>query len=611
MRLIRALGRIRLPIPRLALPSFDGERVRTAARASLPLGVAACAVLVAVAASTFLTTLIAERSYAGDRNARASAQANSYAEHSGLLATGDAFGGYIQILRDAEDPEVALATVPSDVRTAALRRLLELNTNRFSGLAVVDLNGVVVAATGVDVLDAPASQAYTTVRANRGNANSDIVLPEGGGAYVDYATILIDPVFGPWGVLIARAEPSQLWQSTLAASIDGGQNVIINRNGQLAAGITPEVIGTTWSASEFGSDAYRSTVAGVDSVCGLAPIARDTQIDHDWNVASCLPASVVLASGTASNSTALLSGLVALALVVVATVALLFVARRSPPDGIVADDGAGEKDVALVEVEPEEQAASVAPPIQPTFAIPDEVAEARTIIEAFEERNARIAGQLRESVQARLLVASSRVEEGLTLLEDDAQLATVMLERAAHELDDLNEHELRALGQELHPDLVRLGLPAALRALRKDIAAVIEVDVTVDSEADSLDEASGRAIDMPRRIVLHRVASETLRLFADAGLEDCTLELERTSSRLWLGLKGHGSPEGFDADRLAACAVAIQAYGGNQTVNVAEDTVEVAVEFEIAGGVEGVSDTNDLNEPAEVQETTDGESEAA
>jgi hypothetical protein len=534
------------------------------------------AIIVVAVGVALAVSFIAEREYASEREQRAGRQAASLAQHAGLLATGDAFSGYIQMLRDADDPEVRSIVVPSDVRTAALRRMLELNTSRFSSLAVVDLNGTLIAATDGTILDAPLSQAYSSVRANRGNANSDITLMEDGAARVDYATILVDPVAGQWAVLVARADAARLWQPTLAATVNGSRNVIINREGLLAAGVSSDSLGATWAASEFPAGTYRSTTLGMDGVCGLAAIARDTQIDHDWNVASCVPAANVLSAGAAPRNVALLALLTAFAAVLVGAVALAWASHSAKPP---AEQEPGEEESPANNLEP---AADREPalPLPAPIVVPREIGDARILIGAYEDRSARLAARVRESVQARLLVASSRVEEALTLLEEDQALATAMLERAAHELDDLNEHELRAMGQELHPDLVRLGLPAALKALRKDIADTIDLEVEADPGADSLDDDSALAIPMAHRVALYRITLDTLTELARAGIESATVHLERTPERLWLAVKGHGLAETFDETALEAGWIGILAYGGQYKVEHSHDVTEVAIEFE-------------------------------
>ncbi|MBI5288377.1 MAG: cache domain-containing protein [Chloroflexi bacterium] len=533
------------------------------------------AMVLVAAAVAAIVSVAANRAYGGQEQDRAAGEAGSFADHSGLLATGDAFAGYIQLLRDAEDTQVRSLGTPSDVRTAALRRLLELNTNRFSGLAVVGLDGRVVSATDVSLLDATIGQAFAAVRANQGNANSDIVLDPDGRAHVDYASILVDVSGEKWGVLVARADPNSLWRPTLSATVDGGQNILINRDGQLAAGVSRDVMGQPWKGRDFAGGTIRGHVGGVDSICGLEAIAPGTQIDHEWTVASCLPAQRVLASAGASSTVWLTAAAAATLLSLVGLVVLRLLARRPDAREQVEDVQVEESEAVL-----EEYADTEPEPVAPEGPPPPNI-DARTLIAAYEARNARLAARLRESVQARLLVASSRVDEAIQLQSGSPDLMRVMLERAEHELDDLNEHELRALGQELYPDLVRLGLPAALRALRKDVADVLDVEVDAAADVDSVDEDSERAIGMPRRIVMYRLVLEALQQFADIGLEACTVSLHRSTSALWLAVKGRGAGAGLDASVFDAAALAVEAYGGDFRLEHSEDTTEVAVQFAV------------------------------
>jgi|CXWL01.1.fsa_nt_gi hypothetical protein len=587
-----------------ALPSGD-MRMRAAApaRACRQAVLAGAPLVIAAAVGILLVSFTLDRTHQSSVRHRAADEAASFGSHSGLLATGDAFGGYIQLLRVAGEPEIHNLATPSDIRTAALRRMLELNTNRFDGLVVVGLDGRVIAATDGTLLNAPASEAFSTVRANQGNANSDIVLEAAGKpGYVDYASILVDASGAKWGVLLARADPARLWRSTLAATIDGGSNVIISREGLLAAGAQLESLGTPWRGREFAGGTIRAQVGGVDSICGLSAIAANTQIDHGWNVASCLPAATVLGVSSASSHLRL----VAMVVLIAAGAALIAAKRTVAP----LEAGIEGPPVAAIVAEPG-VIAEESLPQEPAEPAPN--VDARTLIAAYESRNARLALRIRDSVQARLLVASSRVEEAVELQEEDPVLARTMLERAAYDLDQLNEHELRGLNQELYPDLIRLGLPAALRALRKDIADVMEVEIDADAGADSVDEDSTRAIGTPRRLLLHRLVLDALREFGDAGLEGCVISLRHTPSTLWLAVKGHGDGGRLDEAVFEAHALSVEAHGGSFTFVHADDATEVVVTFEGApADVDVANDDAGTGPESTSVENADGsESEAA
>ena len=539
------------------------------ARACRPAALAGAPLLMAAAAAAIGLSLLTDSAHRSAARERAADEAVSYASHSSLLATGDAFGGYIQLLRVAGEPEIRNLATPSDIRTRALRQLLELNTNRFGGLAVVGLDGRVIAATDGTLLNAPASEAFSTVRANQGNANSDIVIETPGEpGYVDYASVLVDDSGEKWGVLLARADPARLWRTTLAATIDGGSNFIISSEGLLSAGPAPEFIGTPWRGREFVGETIRTRIAGSDSICALSAIAANTQIDHGWNVASCLPAKTVISASSSSTDVRL----VAIVVLVVATAALIAAKRTSRVSGLEPLDSLVDE---VLEPEPAGE--------EPPEPLPEPAAppvDARTVIAAYEARSARLAGRIRDTIQARLLVASSRVEEAMELQGSDPLLARTMFERVGHDLDEMNERDLRAVGQELYPDLIRLGLPSALRALRKDIADVVAVEVDADVGADSTDPNSIRAIDTPRRLILYRLVLDAVREFADAGLEGCVVSLRHTRSTLWLAVKGHGDSSRVEQAAFDAHALGIEAYGGSFDVVRADDTIEIVASFE-------------------------------
>ncbi len=490
---------------------------------------------------------------------RAAEEATSLSQESGRAATADAFAGYIQLLRDADDLLVSAPETPPDERSRTLQRLLEMNTNHFSGLAVLALDGKLQATAGGGIDDAAASEAFATVRANHGNANSDIVLTDGGGAYVDYATVLVDGEHHAWGVLVARADAARLWQTTLAASLDGGRNIIVNQRGDFAAGVSSELVGQPWRASDFAAGAVRSRADGVDAICGLHAIAADTQIDHGWNIAACLPASRVLAGAHAGMQRLALISAAAFAMVLAVVVAVR--SRLARAHELWRTRSPTRR--------PRRWSRSVEPadnrPVSVLSAAVDPRA-LRALIDAYEARNARLAARLRESVQVKLMVATARLSEAERVSEQGPEVADDLRERAIADLDVLNEHDLRAIGQELFPDLVRLGLPAALRALQKDVAEDIRVDVEADASIDSVDETAGRAsIEPGRRMAIYRAALEAVRGLAAAGVEQCALSLRSVSPGLELVVQAAAIDGIFSFD-LSAAAVTAEAYGGSLTV---------------------------------------------
>ena len=137
---------------------------------------------------------------------------------------------------------------------------------------------------------------FAETRANLNPANSDVILPQvGSRGYVEYSAPLREPDGSTWAILVARGDPERLFRSSLAATVDGGRNVIINSQGQFAAGVPEDLLGEPWRGSYVGDGGVRASIVGLDSICGLAPIGKDTQIDRGLNVASCLPTSLIQA----------------------------------------------------------------------------------------------------------------------------------------------------------------------------------------------------------------------------------------------------------------------------------------------------------------------------
>ncbi len=259
-----------------------------------PFILATTAVAVSLGFVAALTYYGAQEFSGRAADSRASNESMSFAEHSSRLATGDAFDGYIQILRYADDPILNAKTSSANARADALQRWLYVNVNKFTSLTIVDRSGLILATTDSTLLTVKDGTTFSETRANLAPANSDIIIPEAGHhGYVEYSAPLRDPDGTVWGILLGRADPATLWKGTLLAAVDGGRNVIINSEGQFSAGVPDELLRQPWHGRPLANGGVRADIAGVDSICGLAPIGKDTQIDRGLNVASCLPASLI------------------------------------------------------------------------------------------------------------------------------------------------------------------------------------------------------------------------------------------------------------------------------------------------------------------------------
>jgi hypothetical protein len=593
------------PAPLPATPGAPG-RVRAIRLSPLALSLGVVALVAGLLAGLTYYGAGAFNKRAADT--RASNEASSFAEHSGTLATGDAFAGYIQILHDAEDPVVRTKTAAREERVAALQQLLYLNVNRFESLSIADRSGLVLATTDQAIVSVRNSATFTKTRANLSPANSDVILPAAGkSGYVEYAAALHEADGTNWGFLVARADPARLWNATLVATVDGSRNVIINNAGQFAAGVPDELLGQPWKGSTVGTQGVRANIDGVESICGLAPIGKDTQIDRGLDVASCLPVSVIQAEhGQAMGKQGLVTAAGAVLAVVLAAGLLKLGLRRTSPTARASqpqpqrrdEDTAGEAVAADGAAPAQPPAASetpVAPPAadvalddadEPLLAVITAAAttpeqadagqaaeplptldiDAVALIDAYEQRNARLAERLRESVQTKLMVAATKADEAYKLASTDEELSTSLHGHAMEELERLRERELRAIGQELYPGLTRLGLPSALRGLVKDLADVIDITLDVDAAVDALSVGAGRTpIATPLRLMLYRAAQDAARAFALAGASTCTVSLRREGAHLALQVSAT-APEELDRNLLAASVVSIEARAGSTTI---------------------------------------------
>ncbi len=524
------------------LPAVS-DRVRT-------LTVVAAAVALVAALTYYGADTFSRR--AADQ--RAAAEANSLATVTGRLATGETFNTYLEMLRYAEDPRVHQKATPRDVRAGAMQQELYLNTNNLESLIVADQSGNVVASTDPSVTHVLDSAAYQQARSTLTPSNSDVVLRQAGHAgYVEFAVPLKDSDGTTWAVLLGRADPARLWKSALGAQVDGSRNVVINGDGLYAAGVPDALLGQPWRGQPTGGG-VRANVAGVDSICGLSPIGRGSQIAQGFSVASCLPSSLVEAEHAhAIDQQGWITIAGAVLAVVLAGGALSLGERRRRPLLLLT----GPREEAAPEPEPQAAPAAAARP-----------ADATALIEAYERRNERLSEQLREEVRARLLIAGMQADEAYRRIDPESAAEGTLHAQAMGELEAVRDRELRAIEQELYPGVVRLGLPNALKALRKDLAHTIDLTLEMDALADAVDEDGGRAaIDVGRRLVLYRFVLDGARAVAEAGAREALVTLRRSDDAVWLAI-GAQLEEADDAStgaldaRFETSRLAIEAYGG-------------------------------------------------
>jgi hypothetical protein len=244
----------------------------------------------------------------------------------------------------------------------------------------------------------------------------------------------------------------------------------------------------------------------------------------------------------------------------------------APQAAVAREEASSEGDDSPPESEEdvEPETVEVVPPA-PTVVVVADV-DALSLIDAYERRNALMADELRESIRARLMVAATQAEEAYRLAEAEPERAAWLHREAMGEIEAVQERELRGMGQELHPSLVRLGLPSALRSLAKEFEGRIDLRLRVDANVDGASSRGGRVTIDPRlRLVLYRIVRDALRAAIDGGADAIEVALTRDGVELETSVRFEAE-DGVVAlgPRLLAGQVALQAFGGTLTIGIGE-----------------------------------------
>jgi hypothetical protein len=610
-----SLTRVRLPKLRLPPLGHLRSRIRPPSWPPSPFVAALAVLAIAVMFLAGLTYYGASTFSARAADRRAADEAQSLAHLGSRLATGDAFDGYIQILRYAEDPVLNDRNSSETDRLNAMQRLLYINVNKFQSLSIVNRAGVVLASTDPNIQDINTSGALLETRSTLGPANSDITMPRPGErGYLDYTAPLRDPDGSVWGILLGRADPARIFRGTLDARADGSQTVIINSQGQFAAGVPDELLRLPWQGRPMDNGAVFARIAGTDSICGLAAIGQGTQMDRGLNVAACLPASIIQADREWATGKQLIITIAGAVLVIVVGALLLWYLLRIAPayaapaatPALAATHEPAPAEppstpIEIIAADPPPGPADIAPPV------PVADVDALALIDAFERRGARIAAAIRERVQARLLTASAQADEAFRIVSADEELARTLHQRAIGELEDVRESELRHLAHELYPAIIRLGLPGALQSLRKELADIITVRLDVDPAADSVANTRARpSMSREARLVVYRLVRAATEVAAHAGASACDVSIRRRDAWLSIVIKAElPTDEAADDAPLMASAIAVEAHGG--TIETSQDGATYAVRVELPAPPTPPSDDDEADGNTELDGSLEDE----
>ena len=512
---------------------------------------------------------------------RAAAEADSLSTLTARLATGDAFNTYLEMLRYAEDPAVRDGGTSREDRLKAMRLLLDLNTNNLVSLTVADRSGAVVASTDPKITQVLDSAAYQEARTSLTPGNTDVLVPNAGQpGYIEFAVPVKDAAGSTWGVLLGRADPDRLWKTTLAGAVDGSRSVIVTSTGLMAAGVPQELLGQPWRGQPLSGGGVSTSIAGVSSICGVSPIGVGSPIDRGFSVASCLPASLVASEHDRAIGKQGWITLAGAVLAIVLAGAALYVAerRRLVLLGDFEDDDVASTEAGATDPEPSSDAEAAGEPATVTIAAD---VDAVALIDGFERRNERLSEQLREDIRARMLVAASQAEQAYRRLDPESESDDSLHREAMEELEAVRDRALRAIEQEMYPAVVELGLPNALKSLRRDLADSIDLTLDLDPMADTLEAEDGRRPLAPGlRLVLYRLVLDASRALAERGAAEALVTLARTDGELSLAVESNlDEPADELAASLATSRLAVEAYGGELEIGREDERVRVRATF--------------------------------
>ncbi len=272
--------RVRLGLPRVATV------VALPRRALKPsLVVAAVALLaIGVPVAAFAWSYSPPRASDAGDGARVAADAAAVAEgNSHALAV--ALGGDAPLARAAADATLRDPDAEPAQVEATLRRALDDGANTIEALALIGLDGQVIATTDAQITDVHDSAAFLTALAG-GAAAWSKALPSanGGRQMLDHAAPVVSDDGATLAVLLARSDALRTLTAALPGESDASRNMIVSGNGLVLSG-AGAAVEQPWAASDR---AARVSFDGASSVCAARPIGRDAPLDLGWRVASCV-----------------------------------------------------------------------------------------------------------------------------------------------------------------------------------------------------------------------------------------------------------------------------------------------------------------------------------
>lgn len=149
----------------------------------------------------------------------------------------------------------------------------------------------------------------------------------------------------------------------------------------------------------------------------------------------------------------------------------------------------------------------------------------RRIMSAQERVKRDIAEQLQGRIKPGLKLVCGQLRELAALVDSPQGVARETITEAAGRLAGVIENDIRPLSRELHPSILNLGLPAALRSLFDQ--AEIEVDLDIVQEVLHIEDLESPGLPSGVRLAIYRFAQEALANAIRCGAARACIKVEK------------------------------------------------------------------------------------
>ena len=127
-----------------------------------------------------------------------------------------------------------------------------------------------------------------------------------------------------------------------------------------------------------------------------------------------------------------------------------------------------------------------------------------------EQTRKEVAGLLHGRVQSRLLIVRHWLKDCHSNLNGASQEVKERLENANTLLQEISDQDLRSIGRQLYPSIIRIGLPGSLNSLGDRFRSVFDVDLQIGKELEEMETPGASGLSDPLRLAIYRVVEEAL-----------------------------------------------------------------------------------------------------